>query len=204
MRDARAERIRRDITRLASDHAEFADIPRPVPVEVLDQGFAGMVHLILGQQVSIEAADAMYLRLKATVGRVTPEVILGLDDATMRACGFTRMKSAYARRLAEAVLDGLDLEHIAEAPPDEAVATLSGLRGIGRWTAECYLLFCAGNRDVFPAGDLALRRGWEEINGARTTPSEHELRVVAERWAPRRTAAAHLIWHAYLTRRGRR
>ncbi|HSM00893.1 MAG TPA: DNA-3-methyladenine glycosylase 2 family protein [Acidimicrobiia bacterium] len=204
MADPIATRIRRDMAGLTRDHPIFASIPRPVPVEVLDTGFAGMIHLILGQQVSIEAADAMYSRLSSTLGQVRPEPILRLDDATMRSYGFTRMKAGYARDLAEAVIGGLDLDAVARTDPEAAIGTLTGLRGIGRWTAECFLLFCAGHRDVFPAGDLALRRGWQELDGSTKTPSERELRATAEAWAPRRTAAAHLIWHAYLRRRGRR
>ena len=204
MSDTRAARIRADIVGLTRDHPVFGAVPRPVPVEVLDTGFSGMIHLILGQQVSIEAADAMYRRLVETMGPVAPGTILALDDATMRACGFTRMKAGYARSLAESVLDGLDLDGVAATPVDEAITTLTGLRGIGRWTAECFLLFSAGHRDVFPAGDLALRRGWQELSGSAATPAEAELRGLAERWAPRRSAAAHLIWHGYLVRRGRR
>lgn len=196
--------LRRDMRALARRHPEFAAVERPVPVEVLDPGFPGMVHLILGQQVSIEAADAMYARLEATIGPVTPEGILSLDDPTMQQCGFTRMKAEYARGLAIAAIDGLDLDRVSASPHDEAIRTLTGLRGIGRWTAECFLLFCAGRRDVFPAGDLALRVGWQELAGAPETPSEMQLRSTAEAWAPRRSAAAHLIWHAYLHRRGRR
>lgn len=204
MTDRRATAIRRDIGRLIREHPEFGSVALPVPVEVVDRGFAGMVHLILGQQVSIEAADAMYRRLRATIGPVAPEAILALDEDTMRACGFTRMKAGYTRDLAEAVLDGLDLDRIAATPADEAIVSLTGLRGIGRWTAECFLLFSAGHRDVFPAGDLALRRGWQELSGSTKTPDEAELRSLAGRWAPRRSAAAHLIWHGYLVRRGRR
>jgi DNA-3-methyladenine glycosylase II len=144
----------------------------------------------------------MYRRLGETVGTIRPEAILRLDDDTMRSCGFTRQKADYARGLAEAVLDGLDLDGIASR--SDAVPTLTRLHGIGRWTAECYLLFCAGDRDVFPAGDLALRRGWQELSKARATPAEEDLRATAEKWAPRRSAAAHLIWHCYLRRRGRR
>jgi DNA-3-methyladenine glycosylase II len=196
--------LRRDMATLARRHPELASVARPVPVEVLDPGFPGMIHIILGQQVSIEAADAMYARLKVAIGPVTPEGILSLDDPAMRQCGFTRLKAEYARGLAIAAVDGLDLERVSASPDDEAIRTLTGLRGIGRWTAECFLLFCARRRDVFPAGDLALRVGWQELAGTTAIPSETQLRATAEAWAPRRSAAAHLIWHAYLRRRGRR
>ncbi len=162
-----------------------------------------MIHLILGQQVSIEAADAMYAGLVAR-GPVTPETLLALDDAAMRRHGFTRMKARYARSLAEAVLDGLDLEEIAAMETGAAVRALVAQPGVGRWTAECYLLFAACHRDVFPAGDLALRVGWQEIAGLDEPPPEAELRAIAEQWAPRRSAAAHLVWHKYLVARGRR
>jgi len=174
-----------------------------VPIEMTAPGFAGMIHLILGQQVSIEAADAMFSRLEAR-GPVTPEAIIALEPETMRRHGFTRMKERYARSLAEAVTDGLDLDAIGRMEPDEAVRTLTALPGVGRWTAECYLLFAVGRRDVFPAGDLALRVGWQEIDGLPAPPSERALREIAKRWAPRRSAAAHLIWHQYLVKRGRR
>jgi DNA-3-methyladenine glycosylase II len=163
-----------------------------------------VTHLILGQQVSIEAADAMYARLVGLVGLPTPETLLSLDDDTMRLCGFTAMKASYARGFAETMLDGFDLAAVATMEAEDAIATLTALRGIGRWTAECYLLFCEGRRDVFPAGDLALRVGWQEIAGLAQPPTEAELRIIAGDWAPRRSAAAHLIWHSYLKSRGRR
>ncbi|MEX0826830.1 MAG: DNA-3-methyladenine glycosylase 2 family protein [Acidimicrobiia bacterium] len=204
MTDPRVTAIRRDMAVLGRRHPLFAAVPRPVPVEFLEPGFAGMIHLILGQLVSIEAADAMFRRLRVTLGTVTPEALLAMDDATMRACGFTRMKAEYARGLARAALDGLDFARASAGTADEVVAELTALRGIGRWTAECFLIFCAGHRDVFPAGDLALRLGWHELRGGSEPPSERALRAIAEEWAPRRSAAAHLIWHAYLRRRGRR
>ena len=194
--------IRRDARALVAADPRL-DPGGPMMIETLDGGFPGMIHLILGQQVSIEAADAMYARLKR-LGPVTPEFLLALDDETLRSCGFTRMKTRYARTLADAVLGGLDLDGVAALDSTAAVTELVALPGIGRWTAECFLLFSAGHRDVFPAADLALRIGWQEIAGLTTTPSEAELRAHAVGWSPRRSAAAHLIWHRYLRIRGRR
>ena len=194
--------IRRDARALVAADPRL-DPGGPMMIETLDGGFPGMIHLILGQQVSIEAADAMYTRLKR-LGPVTPEFLLALDDETLRSCGFTRMKTRYARTLADAVLGGLDLDGVAALDSTAAVTELVALPGIGRWTAECFLLFSAGHRDVFPAADLALRIGWQEIAGLTITPSEAELRAHAVGWSPRRSAAAHLIWHRYLRIRGRR
>ncbi|MCB2224950.1 MAG: DNA-3-methyladenine glycosylase 2 family protein [Actinobacteria bacterium] len=166
-------------------------------------GYATLMWLILGQQVSIAAARAMFERLTATLGgRVTPAGLLALDDATMRACGFTRMKAGYARGVALAVEDGsFTFEALEAMDDDEAVAALTALRGIGRWTAENYLMWALGRRDVFPAGDLALQVGWQQLAGAAERPGEAVLRDLAARWSPRRTAAAFLIWYAYLGER---
>jgi DNA-3-methyladenine glycosylase II len=200
----RLSTITRDIRHLAKMDRRLASPVGVPPIELHEPGFHRLVHLILGQQVSIEAADAMYANLVTTLGAVTPEALLRLDDDMMRRCGFTRMKAGYARGIAEAMLDGFDLSAVDGMGPDAAVATLTALRGVGVWTAECYLLFAVGHRDVFPAGDLALQVGWHEIALLPDPPSEQALRRIAEGWAPRRTAAAHLIWDAYLRRRGRR
>lgn len=199
-----ADLIRGDAAHLVQSDRRFADLdPDTIPIEVWGGGFGPLVHLILGQQVSIEAADAMYRNLEVALGAVTPEGLLGLDDATMRACGFTRMKAEYARGVAEACLDWLDLTTLDGMPDDEVITTLTGLRGIGLWTAECYLLFCLGRRDVFPVGDLALRVGLQEITGLPKEPNHAETAEHAAEWAPRRTAAAYLVWQGYLERRGR-
>ncbi|MEX2322244.1 MAG: DNA-3-methyladenine glycosylase 2 family protein [Acidimicrobiia bacterium] len=196
--------ITSDVRYLARQDPRLASPVGVPPIELHEPGFHRLVHLILGQQVSIESAGAMYANLVTTLGAVTPEALLRLDDDMMRRCGFTRMKAGYARGIAEAILDGFDLSALDAMGPDAAVATLTTLRGVGVWTAECYLLFAVGHRDIFPAGDLALRVGWQEIAALEAPPSEQALRAIAEQWAPRRTAAAHLVWDAYLRRRGRR
>lgn len=200
-----ADLIRADADHLVATDERFGAIdPADVAIEVWGPGFGPLVHLILGQQVSIEAADAMYRNLTTALGgAVEPAPLLQLDDATLRTCGFTRMKADYARGLATACLDGFDLASLDLLPDDEVVRRLVALRGIGRWTAECYLLFCLGRRDVFPVGDLALRIGVQEICGLPQEPSEQETADHAAAWAPRRTAAAYLVWQGYLERRGR-
>lgn len=203
-----AARIRRDATFLAERDARFAPLLRAAGPEfeviVRGGGFGSLVHLILGQQVSVDAAAAMYRMLEATLGEVDPQGLLTLDDATMRRCGFTRQKAGYARGLAEGIRDGaVDLGRLDRLPDADAVASLVEIRGIGVWTAECYLLFGLGRRDVFPAGDLALQVGWQEAAGLDSRPGESDLRGIAAGWSPHRTAAAWLIWHDYLRRRGR-
>ncbi len=200
----RAEQIRSDAVALLTRDERFAGMdPADLPIEVWGAGFGPLIHLILGQQVSIEAADAMYANLEQAVGTVAPESLLQLDDDTMRRCGFTRMKAEYARGLAQAELDGFSIDRLTSLPDPEIVESLTSLRGIGRWTAECYLLFCLGRRDVFPAGDLALRIGYQELIRADERPSEPELGDAAVQWAPMRSAAAYLVWQGYLERRGR-
>jgi DNA-3-methyladenine glycosylase II len=197
-------RIRSDAAVLVSEDRRFAGMDtETLPIEVWGPGFGPLVHLILGQQVSIEAADAMYGTLEGTLGTVNPEGLLGLDDDTMRSCGFTRMKAEYARGLAHATLDGLDLDTLSRESDEDIVRRLVELRGIGRWTAECYLLFCLGRPDLFPTGDLALRIGLQEISGLPEEPTEPETAERAAVWAPRRTAAAYLVWQGYLERRDR-
>jgi DNA-3-methyladenine glycosylase II len=196
--------IRRDAAALVAQDPRFAGLdPQSLPIEVWGPGFGSLTHLILGQQVSIEAADAMYRNLERRLGSVEPSGLLSLDDEAMRSCGFTRMKAEYARGLATACLDGFDLDELSDESDADVVDALTGLRGIGRWTAECYLLFCLGRRDVFPVGDLALRLGVQEITGLDSEPTEAETAEHAAVWAPRRTAAAFLVWQGYLERRGR-
>jgi DNA-3-methyladenine glycosylase II len=205
--DARTAAIRGDGAVLAASDpalAKAAAVAGDFAVPLRSPGFATMTWLILGQQVSIEAAEAMFTTLEATLGTVTPGGLLGLDDAAMRRCGFTRQKAGYARELAGALLaGGFSFEEVEALPDAAAVAALTGRRGIGEWTAESYLIWALGRRDVFPAGDLALRLGWQGLAGLGGLPSPGDLRALAASWAPRRTAAAFLIWHHYLGERGR-
>ncbi len=205
--DSRAAAIKQDAAVLAASDealARAAAVAGDFALPLRRPGFATLAWLILGQQVSIEAAGAMFSRLEAVLGKVTPEGLLGLDDECLRRCGFTRQKGGYARGLARALLaGGFSLEEIEALPDTEAVAALDGLRGIGVWTAENYLIWALGRRDVFPSGDWALRLGWQGLSGARAVPSAAALQTRAEAWSPRRTAAAFLIWHHYLSQRGR-
>jgi DNA-3-methyladenine glycosylase II len=167
-------------------------------------GFATLLHIILEQQVSIHAAAAMHRRLSELCRPLAPEPFLALDDATLRACGFSRQKTSYARGLAAAVRDGsLDFTRLAAEGDDAALAALVALKGIGRWSAEIYLIFALGRGDVWPAADLGLQFGVAECLGLDEKVSERRLRELGEAWRPWRSVAACLFWQSYLHRRNR-
>lgn len=167
-------------------------------------GFETLLHIILEQQVSIDAAAAMFRRLNTLRPQLTPAAFLTLDDATLRLCGFSRQKAAYGRGLADAVASGaLDFGRLAAADDDDALAALVALKGIGRWSAEIYLVFALGRADIWPAGDLGLQLGIAEELGFAARPGEREMRELGERWRPWRSVAACLFWQSYLHARKR-
>jgi DNA-3-methyladenine glycosylase II len=167
-------------------------------------GFETLLHIILEQQVSIDAAAAMFRRLNTVCTPLSPPTFLALDDATLRSCGFSRQKAAYGRGLAEAVASGsLDFTRLAKAPDDEALAALVALKGIGRWSAEIYLIFALGRADIWPAADLGLQFGVASDLELGTRLVERELREIGERWRPWRSVAACLFWQSYLHARKR-
>jgi DNA-3-methyladenine glycosylase II len=167
-------------------------------------GFGTLLHIILEQQVSIDAAAAMYHRLAELCRPLGPTAFLALDDVTLRSCGFSRQKMGYARDLAAAVDQGsFDFTRLAASEDDAALATLLAVRGIGRWSAEIYLLFALGRPDVWPAADLGLQVAIGEELGLGSRPGELELRRRGEAWRPWRSVAACLFWQSYLHARGR-
>jgi len=167
-------------------------------------GFPTLLHIILEQQVSIDAAAAMHRRLAGLCVPLAPEPFLRLDDPTLRQCGFSRQKMGYARGLAAAVSDGsLDFARLGLADDEAALASLVALKGIGRWSAEIYLIFALGRGDIWPAGDLGLQLGVKESLGLEERPSEPALRQLGDRWRPWRAVAACLFWQFYLHERGR-
>jgi DNA-3-methyladenine glycosylase II len=167
-------------------------------------GFATLLHIILEQQVSIDAAAAMHRRLVELCRPLAPRPFLALDDETLKRCGFSRQKMGYARGLAAAVAEGrLDFAALAGASDDAAFAALVALKGIGRWSAEIYLIFALGRTDVWPAADLGLQLGVAECLGLAERPREPELRALGNKWRPWRSVAACLFWQSYLHARGR-
>lgn len=163
-------------------------------------GYPGLLRIIVGQQVSVASADAMWNRLEAGIGGVTAEHILSQDLETLRGYGLSRPKARYALAIAEAERDGaIDFNALPALGDEAALAALTGLIGVGRWTAEVYLTFCEGRLDFFPAGDVALQEGLRLADQAETRLSEKALYARAEAWRPHRGVAAHLLWAYYGT-----
>jgi DNA-3-methyladenine glycosylase II len=161
-------------------------------------GFSGLVRLVLAQQVSTAAARAIWARFEAGLGEVTPASVATADDATLRGLGLSAQKARYARAIAEAHLTGVaDFDALPDLPDEAAIAALTAIKGVGRWTAELYLLFCEARPDAFPAGDLALQEGLRMAEGGGMRPNEKTLYARAEAWRPHRGVAAHLLWAYY-------
>jgi DNA-3-methyladenine glycosylase II len=169
------------------------------PPRVRPSGYITLLRTIVGQQVSVAAANSVWNKLEAALGEITPEALLAADSDILRACGLSRQKQGYARSLSELVASGeLVLEHLPE-DDEEAIAQLTRIKGIGRWSAEIYLLFAEGRPDIWPAGDLAIQEGLGRILGLAERPSEKQVRAAAENWRPHRGAITLLTWHCYNT-----
>ncbi|MCX7384571.1 MAG: DNA-3-methyladenine glycosylase 2 family protein [Alphaproteobacteria bacterium] len=184
---------------LAASHAEFAGIEAaagPLPWRRRTPGFAGLLQAIMGQQISNQAAAAIWRRLAALPGALTPGGLLALDDDALRGAGLSRPKVSHARSLAAAYADGvLDDRRIAAMDDDMAIAAICAVRGLGPWTAEVYLLFALERQDVFPAGDIALAGALADRRGLDARPATPVLRQIAAEWSPYRSLAARLLWH---------
>lgn len=178
--------------------AALARIGYPEP-RVREPGFATLLRVIVAQQVSTASAAAIWRRLEAALGgAVAPGPFLALGEAGLRACGFSGPKIRYGQGLAAAVLDGsLPLAALATMAEEEAVATLTALKGLGRWSAEIYLLFALGRADAFPADDLALQVAYQRLKALPARPKGKALRALVEPWRPFRGAGAVFLWHYY-------
>ncbi len=168
----------------------------PLPWRVRDAGFAGLLNAIVGQQISNQAAAAIWGRCRDLRDCLTPEGFLALDETELRAAGLSRPKIAHGRAVAEAFRTGvLATEALAAMSDEEAVRTISSVRGLGVWSAEIYLLFALQRNDVFPAGDLALQAATAHLKNLPARPTPAALREIAAAWQPYRALAARLLWH---------
>jgi DNA-3-methyladenine glycosylase II len=167
-------------------------------------GFAGLSRMILSQQVSTASANAIWRRFEAGLGEVTPAAVLALDEPALRGFGLSSQKARYVRAIAEAHLSGsADFDRLPTLADEDAIAALTAIKGVGRWTAELYLLFAQGRLDAFPAGDLALQEGLRLADGGGARLDEKGLYARGETWRPYRGVAAHLLWAYYgMAKRG--
>jgi DNA-3-methyladenine glycosylase II len=196
-----AEKLQASLDALAAIEPRFGDAIAATgyPEErIRAPGYATLLRTIVGQQVSVAAAASVWNKLEALLGEgCVPERLIAQDFDALRACGLSRQKQGYARSLAELVLSGeLPLDALP-ADDEEAIAYLTKVKGIGRWSAEIYLLFAEGRADIWPAGDLAVQEGVGRLLKLDARPSEKDIREIAEKWRPHRGAAAIFTWHIY-------
>lgn len=196
-----AEQLKGSLDALAEREPVFAEAlaragyPEP---RIREPGYETLLRTIVGQQVSVAAATSMWNKLAALLeDTADPDRLLAASDEQLRAAGLSRQKGSYARSLAQLVASGeLDLSHLPE-DDEEAIAALTKIKGIGRWSAEIYLLFAEGRPDIWPAGDLAVMREVGVLLGLPERPDEKLTRELAEAWRPHRGAAAIFAWHHY-------
>lgn len=176
---------------------EKVGYPEP---RIREPGYETLLRTIVGQQVSFKAAAAVWAKLEAARGDMKdPQSVLSASFDELRACGLSRQKQGYARSLAELVESGdLPLHHLPD-DDEEAIALLTKVKGIGRWSAEIYLLFALGRPDIWPAGDLAVQIDVGRIMQMEERPSERQVREIGEAWRPHRGAVAIFAWHHYAT-----
>jgi DNA-3-methyladenine glycosylase II len=193
---------KRDIERLIETDSKFASIHDKFgspPDWTRPQGFISLSQIILEQQLSLASAKAHFLKLSNYLPGFTPANILKLTDAEMRNCQISRQKALYLRSLSAAILNGdLNLRKLSKLEEPEVRRQLTGIKGIGNWTADIYLMFCLQSKDIFPVGDIAIVNTIRELYNVKTGD---EILSLAEKWKPVRSLAAYFFWHYYLGKR---
>src|SRR5262249_34416562 len=189
--------LRSDLRTLARDDRHVAAALEKFGYPALRRrppGFETLLRAIVFQQISIHAAAAIWKRIEAAVTPLTAAVYCGVGDDQLRICGLSRQKLAYARSLAELVASGeVPLEALDAMEDEEAIGQLVKIKGVGRWTAEVYLMFALGRRDMWPADDLGLVVGMQRLKSLRKRPDRKRMLKLGEPWRPRRSAASHLL-----------
>ena len=181
------------------DLARVLDRIGPPPMWDREPGFPALVHIILEQQVSLASAKAAFDKLVERIAPLEPASFLKLEDPELKAIGFSGQKGRYCRELAKAVLGGsLDLDGVAPLADDQVRAELTKVTGIGRWTADIYLLMALGRPDVWPRGDLALHKAVQNLKSLEAPLTRIEFEKVGEPWHPWRSVAARVLWNHYL------
>ena len=183
--------------------AELAERNGVPPLWAREPGFTTLLRLVLEQQVSLASADAAFRKLENSMGVVEPAPFLEFDDEQLKIIGFSRQKAGYVRGIAAGLIDGsIDLDLPASLPDEDAAVRLMTIRGIGPWTAACYLLFALRRPDVWPPGDRALEISVSRVYGLPHPASAQAAIERALAWQPYRAVAARLLWHEYLGGRG--
>jgi len=196
-----AEQLKASLDALAMLEPAFARglerVGYPAP-RIRPRGYETLLRTIVGQQVSVAAANAIWARIALAIGATDdPALLVAASDEALRGAGLSRQKIGYARSLAGLVASGeLDLDALP-AEDEAAIAALTRIKGIGRWSAEIYLLFAEGRADIWPAGDLAVQVETGRLLGLDGRPAEKATRALAETWRPHRGAAAIFTWHHY-------
>jgi len=187
---------------LAAREARFAmalEVVRELPLRRTEEGFGRLFQAIVGQQVSVASARAIWARMEGA-GMTAPEAVMAAGEERLRALGLSRQKARYAVALAAA---GVDYDALRAMPDAEVVRVLTAVPGIGVWTAEIYAMFSLGRADVFAPGDLALQEGARMLFALPERPREKALREMAEAWSPWRSVAARILWAWYRVEKGR-
>src|SRR5467141_2203735 len=200
--------FREGVRVLEKRDAHMADVVRnfgPPPLWVREPGFPTLVYIVLEQQVSLSSAKAAFDRLKDAVRPLTPARFLKLTDSELLRIGFSRQKTLYTRLLAESLSRHyFDLGDLHDLEDDAVRKMLTTFKGIGKWTADIYLLSALRRPDIWPTGDLALATAVHEVKRLRQRPSPERLEKMSAPWRPWRAVAARLFWHHYLSKRGQR
>ncbi|MGH6763893.1 MAG: DNA-3-methyladenine glycosylase family protein [Phyllobacterium sp.] len=199
--------IRDAMAALCATDLRIPDIYRlagELPLRRSPPGFESLASIVVSQQVSKASAAAIWERFRLNIDPMTPLNYLEQGEEAWRLSGLSRAKQQALSHVSRALMEGtLDLHALCDRPADEAIRAMTAIKGIGPWTAEVYLLFCAGHPDIFPAGDVALQAAVGEALGHDERPDAKKLRVIAEDWAPWRGVAARLFWAYYAAMRGR-
>ncbi|MGD8325292.1 MAG: DNA-3-methyladenine glycosylase 2 family protein [Sphingomonadales bacterium] len=161
-------------------------------------GFASLLRILVGQQLSIKAAASIWTKFETLLGDISPERVLNFEIEELRSAGLSRQKALYARAMSEAIVQGgLDLENLSQLDDESARSHICAVKGLGPWTADIYLLFCDGRHDIWPSGDLALQVALGRLKGLKDRPTAKETVPLVEPWRPHRGAMAVFLWHYY-------
>lgn len=184
------------LSALDADFARALEEVGPPPLRHRPSGFATLLRIIVAQQVSLASAQAIWDRLEAACQPLAPEVLLALDDEALRGAGLSRQKQRYSRSLAELLASGeLDLAAVEALDDEAAIAEITKVKGLGRWSAECFLLFSFGRPDVFPVDDVGLMIGAQRLKNLKKRPDAKKLTRLGKAWRPWRAVAARMLWH---------